>query len=174
MGICRVEESTTDIRLDYQKSDFAVEQIPKLTKKPIKTTDTLTNRLATRCCTDLPDRAALEFSAAADGVYTYNSICIYKLNSMATVASEKMVEPTPTSAAPITRNPSGLFSGESPAASPTPEALDRSASSTPSPSRQLDPQVIVSNFNCFWNCLDRRLLPKRIARVWFIVRELIF
>ncbi|XP_042065415.1 protein VASCULAR ASSOCIATED DEATH 1, chloroplastic-like [Salvia splendens] len=87
---------------------------------------------------------------------------------MAAMMSEKMVDPTPTPAPSITRNSSQQFSGESPAGSPSPEAPDRSSSSTPSPSRQLDLQgqpptrveeyrqlfrlppdeVLIQDFNC--------------------------
>ncbi|KAI3444798.1 hypothetical protein Pfo_001463 [Paulownia fortunei] len=93
---------------------------------------------------------------------------------MAAVVSEKMVDPTPTSAPPISQsmdnnnNSSRRFSGDSPSGSPAHEALDRSSASTPSPSRQLDPQsqppsrveeyrqlfrlpldeVLIQDFNC--------------------------
>ncbi|KAL1543316.1 protein of unknown function (DUF4782) [Salvia divinorum] len=87
---------------------------------------------------------------------------------MAAMMSEKMVDPTPTSAPSITRNSTQQFSGESPAGTPSPEAPDRSSSSTPSPSRQLDLQgqpptrveeyrqlfrlppdeVLIQDFNC--------------------------
>ncbi|XP_057808329.1 protein VASCULAR ASSOCIATED DEATH 1, chloroplastic [Salvia miltiorrhiza] len=55
---------------------------------------------------------------------------------MAAMMSEKMVDPTPTPAASITRNSSEQFSAESPADSPSLEPPNRSPSSTPSPSRQ--------------------------------------
>ncbi|XP_042038314.1 protein VASCULAR ASSOCIATED DEATH 1, chloroplastic-like [Salvia splendens] len=78
--------------------------------------------------------------------------------------SEKMVDPAPS----ITRNSSQQFSGESPSGSPSPEAPDRSSSSTPSPSRQLylqgqpptrveeyrqlfrlpPDEVLIQDFNC--------------------------
>ncbi|KAH6789609.1 hypothetical protein C2S51_004615 [Perilla frutescens var. frutescens] len=87
---------------------------------------------------------------------------------MAAVASENMVDPTQSSAPPISRNSSDRFSVDSPAGSSPEEAHDRSSSSTPSPSRQLDPQsqlptrveeyrqlfrlppdeVLIQDFNC--------------------------
>ncbi|KAL7158407.1 hypothetical protein ABFS83_02G141300 [Erythranthe nasuta] len=90
---------------------------------------------------------------------------------MAAVVSEKMVDPTtPTSAPPISQSMDNLnnYSGESPSGSPPRDGPDRSYSSTPSPSRQLDPQsqlltrveeyrqlfrlppdeVLIQDFNC--------------------------
>ncbi|KAL8062376.1 hypothetical protein ABFX02_02G142800 [Erythranthe guttata] len=90
---------------------------------------------------------------------------------MAAVISEKMVDPTtPTSAPPISQSMDNLnnHSGDSPSGSPPRDAPDRSYSSTPSPSRQLDPQsqlltrveeyrqlfrlppdeVLIQDFNC--------------------------
>ncbi|KAL7120966.1 hypothetical protein ACP275_02G154600 [Erythranthe tilingii] len=90
---------------------------------------------------------------------------------MAAVVSEKMVDPTtPTSAPPISQSMDNLnnYSGDSPSGSPPRDAPDRSYSSTPSPSRQLDPQsqllsrveeyrqlfrlppdeVLIQDFNC--------------------------
>ncbi|KAG8391517.1 hypothetical protein BUALT_Bualt01G0195900 [Buddleja alternifolia] len=64
---------------------------------------------------------------------------------MAAMVSEKMVNPTPTSGPPISQSMDGYdspqrSSGESPTSSPAVDATDRSFSSTPSPSRQLDSQ----------------------------------
>ncbi|KAG6432294.1 hypothetical protein SASPL_103869 [Salvia splendens] len=91
--------------------------------------------------------------------------------------SEKMVDPAPS----ITRNSSQQFSGESPSGSPSPEAPDRSSSSTPSPSRQLylqgqpptrveeyrqlfrlpPDEVLIQDFNCALqeNFLLQKIIP---------------
>ncbi|KAK6119351.1 hypothetical protein DH2020_046907 [Rehmannia glutinosa] len=81
-----------------------------------------------------------------------------------------MVDPTPASAPPTSQsmdshNSSRPYPGDSPSASPTHDAPDRSPVSTPSPSRQLDPQpsrveeyrqlfrlppdeALIQDFNC--------------------------
>ncbi|KAL3815000.1 hypothetical protein ACJIZ3_016268 [Penstemon smallii] len=66
---------------------------------------------------------------------------------MAAVASEKMVDPTPSSIPPISQsmdsnNSPRRFSCDTPpSGAPETEPLDRSSPSTPSPSRQLEPQL---------------------------------
>ncbi|KAK6119353.1 hypothetical protein DH2020_046902 [Rehmannia glutinosa] len=104
---------------------------------------------------------------------------------MAAVVSEKMVDPTPASAPPTSQsmdshNSSRPYPGDSPSASPTHDAPDRSPVSTPSPSRQLDPQpsrveeyrqlfrlppdeALIQDFNCALqeNFLLQKIIPFR-------------
>lgn len=87
---------------------------------------------------------------------------------MTALVSEKMMDPTPMQSPSHDRNSSEQFPAESPLLSPSPEAPDRT-SSAPSPTRQVDPQVIVE-FQLLLNFGGVKFLRRKL---WFIVLQLI-